>query len=441
MLLCLHKYISFSLVRFNRSYLHVESTYLWTTSLKSYTGNNDISAPCNFDILRDFVIQHDFFPREVTWNKSIVNYFVFQPTFCRFQYNYSLPRGYFPTCSDRNHLRRFLILGDSQGKRYYEAFVGMVQDWGFECAIVKKEEKRADAKYFSTGTRIREDDIVAHNRDCNKCRSTTLRCEHKATKVSRARETGDGSTTQLNAAYALYNVPDTQIDALNDKQNATKDPQLDAANDIQNAQLDTSRSAAMRNTHKETPLMQTSRKEQRHKQQDIKNSPSDAVLATKMIIQIEFIVMEHYLDTELHTYRSTKSENEHRCPSPPLVCEVSDTTQEMIFGEYLQDNYPDVIFLFGNNHFRKHAAYKSEMAIHNLAKIIDHYKPDSTKLIWLTTVGEYDPKKPEVWQNILLDGKYTVDERVSMLNQAVFAALKPLVGKRRRNFLPFWDIA
>ena len=79
-----------------------------------------------------------------------------------------------------------LLLGDSNGRRYYNALSKIFQQvGGYNCVTVKDEPRdlnMPNAVYYAQGTNISVDHIVVHQRDCFSCNNILSRCIHPNTK-------------------------------------------------------------------------------------------------------------------------------------------------------------------------------------------------------------------------------------------------------------------
>ena len=145
-------------------------------------------------------------------------------------------------------------------------------------------------------------------------------------------------------------------------------------------------------------------------------------------VHLEYLSMEYYHDVELTSVDDLNNV-------------ASKTTQEFYFKEYLQGNYPDVIFLFGNNHLTQANLSRHTRYIHELAHLLQENVPTSTVVVWIPSGPEYRPKKPARWRNATFDnGRYYIEEYIRVVNRAVFNTLKPVMTQERSNFLPFLDL-
>lgn len=158
-------------------------------------------------------------------------------------------------------------------------------------------------------------------------------------------------------------------------------------------------------------------------------------MVPRQTLQLEILAMDFYSDTELITYESGRLEN---CLP---TCTFSHTTQEFFFHEYLKGNFPDVLFLFGNNHYNKHNLNLLRIHISTLASLLRNTVPKTTSVVWFTTPGEWEEYRKENWKNQTFEGGvYKPQEYISLLNKAVFENLEPWMNEKYSNFLPFLDL-
>ena len=155
-------------------------------------------------------------------------------------------------------------------------------------------------------------------------------------------------------------------------------------------------------------------------------------------ITVEHIAMEFVLDTEITTYRGFH--NPEAC-KPGQQCFQSNTYQEMIFSEYLQRQYPDVIMLFQNSHDRMRKSLGVfDVNINYLVKLVENIVPQNTTVVWLSELEEYPPKKNVIWGNLTLEGGFNDSEHIHEFNKRLFGAIKPIVGKPNNNMHGFFDL-
>ena len=160
----------------------------------------------------------------------------------------------------------------------------------------------------------------------------------------------------------------------------------------------------------------------------------------KMTVQVEYVAMEFFLDTEVTTVRN-RWLNNCRTNKVTKMCSHSNTNQEFIFGEYLKGNYPDVILLFSPNHDKARGGLTKVRAdIEYLKMVIDMYVPARTKLVWFSKISECQRMKPDIWKNVTYGAHFKTNEQLVRLNKALFEVLQPAFVKTDSKIVPFFDI-
>ena len=159
-----------------------------------------------------------------------------------------------------------------------------------------------------------------------------------------------------------------------------------------------------------------------------------------MTVQVEYIVMEFFLDTEVTTVRNRWQKN-CRTNKVTKMCGQSNTNQEFIFGEYLKGNYPDVILLFSPSHDKARGGLiKVRSDIEYLKMIINMYVPARTKLVWFSKISECQRMKPNIWKNVTYGEKIKTNEQLVRLNRALFDVIQPEFTTADSKIVPFFDI-
>ena len=254
-------------------------------------------------------------------------------------------------CLVGHDIKKLLVLGDSNGKRYFSALQRLFGK-SATCKVVKSERRDAnrsalpDIDYFTRGTNLNPYDIVFHNRDCGGCRSSLLSCE--ANKVTGSRH--------------------------------------------------------------------------------------------NFRLQLEYVAMEFFMDTEVTTVRNQWRNNCRRINGGSF-CRQSNTYQEFILREYLHDNYPDILLLFSSSHDKaRHDLAMIEQNIYNLKSLIKQFVPTTTKVFWFSVIGENIDKKPTFWRHARFDGNFTTDEQNQRINKALFKALLPELSREDSIISTFFDM-
>ncbi|KAI0217212.1 hypothetical protein LSAT2_030907 [Lamellibrachia satsuma] len=156
-------------------------------------------------------------------------------------------------------------------------------------------------------------------------------------------------------------------------------------------------------------------------------------------LNIEYITMEFFQDTEVTTVRNRWQVN---CPhESPQGCHQSNTNQEFILSEYLVGNYPDVILLFSSSHDKsRYEQNKVRAYIDYLKMLISMYVPNRTQVFWFSKISENLQKKPKIWINVSFDGKYNTNEQIERLNRELFDVLRPEFTIKDGKISTFFDI-
>ena len=281
---------------------------------------------CSMEVIKKYCIDHNYFPTGGRWINS--SYF---PDLCRFP-STNITKERLRECLTRRNVKKVVVLGDSNGVRYFGATMKLLQTF-MPCKTVKREDGvyKPDVKYFTNGTKLKASDIVVHNRDCGGCTSIAVKCSHNT-----------------------------------------------------------------------------------------------------MEITIEYISMEYYMDTEITTVRNLWQHNCHPSKNAP-TCRQSNSYQEFIFSEYLEDNYPDVILLFSGSHdYLRYGLTKIRGDMEYLKMLIKKYVPEQTKLFWFSRISQYPKQKRESEEelNVLIERS----------NLELFDVLRTEFVETDGRILPFFDV-
>ena len=289
---------------------------------------------CSVEVIRKYCLDRNYFPTGGRWINS--SYF---PDLCRFP-STDITKERLRECLTRRNVTKVIVLGDSNGLRYFQAAKKLLERV-LRCGHIKHEidPTKPDMNYFTKGTKLNASDIVVHNRDCSGCTSVAMKCRDKANEID-----------------------------------------------------------------------------------------------------LEYIAMEYYIDTEITTVRNKWLNNCHRSKEAPL-CRQSNTYQEFIFGEYLEDNYPDVILLFSGNHDKARSGLSKIRAdMEYLKMIIKKYLPKQTKLFWFTKFPENLSQKSKFWNDVTFDGNLKTNAFIDRINLELFDVLRTEFVETGGRILPFFDM-
>ena len=160
-------------------------------------------------------------------------------------------------------------------------------------------------------------------------------------------------------------------------------------------------------------------------------------------LDVEYISMISMKDRDITTAPINIT---NPCSNPYKVCGYSETTQKFIFGEYLKSSavYHDWIWLFSSSHDKYNNGRQPINSIEEHARylsgILRYHVPPTSKLVWLTSPAEYPKLKPEKWQNITFEGKYSTEQQIRRQNEALFKVMKSVIENQYGSIYPFFDI-
>ena len=143
--------------------------------------NHNQNGRCDFQVIQDYIRNEKYFPNKGKWlgdhQGSIVT---FKPELC------SLPTVKdnlkLTSCFPKNEIKRILMLGDSNGMRYYLAMRNILRrSLNLNCSIVKQEvvssTNEPDGSYYIKGTNLSLNDIQTHERDATGSKSQLVYCK------------------------------------------------------------------------------------------------------------------------------------------------------------------------------------------------------------------------------------------------------------------------
>ena len=165
---------------------------------------------CSFDVIREHCVKHNYFPTGGHWVKDKHGQEVFVPDICGFTES-AINSKEAQHCLKRREVKRMLFLGDSNGIKYFETMVDLLNQT-FSCKLEKEHRSpnyMPDVTYFTNGTRLNAIDIVVHYRDCRQCYETLVAC-------SAPHEHGDSFTVKLEFLAMEYFL-DTEVTTVRTK--------------------------------------------------------------------------------------------------------------------------------------------------------------------------------------------------------------------------------
>ena len=307
---------------------HDEKPDIKASWRKSKTEAKGRKPLCTHKIFREYYAQNHKFPEEghvlgkkpplIRWEE------------CRFQFTMSQ----ILQCLTKQSIRKILLLGDSQGRGYFNVLVKLLGLNRFHCT----EKKSERAVYVDGGTNQTYPDLTYFN---DKKRRQSVKLTVSARNTS-------------SCLSSLYMCTDT---------------------------------------------------------------------ANVYSITTEFICMPNIRSTELTVKGSPGS------------------YQEFIFKQYLQNNFPDLIFFFiPLNHEKKHDVQSVATRMKHLVNLLHTYKNPSTKVYWISGTSEFEEKRTsDKWRNMLFGGLLATDA-IYLRNQEVFKLLEPDLMEPSSSFFGFFNL-
>ncbi|KAK2163301.1 hypothetical protein LSH36_82g06002 [Paralvinella palmiformis] len=118
------------------------------------------------------------------------------------------------------------------------------------------------------------------------------------------------------------------------------------------------------------------------------------------------------------------------------------TTQELILRYYLKDKHPDVFLIFlpfvhakGNTRLSR-----LPMEIEYLKGLVEEYLPNTTKLFYITSYGEFEERrKSSEWYEHSFEGMLARD-KIDKMNRILYDVLEGDLLKRDGRYFGFFDL-
>ena len=134
---------------------------------------SSVRKPCTMADIQTYISRNDFFPDKGTWIMNKRKPIRWSPDLCTFQnttHNIDVDQ-----CFRKKTVSRVLVLGDSNGLRYFSALNKFFKN----CKMVRQEGGRPrepDVTYFSTNSNVSKSDLRFQERDCSGCKSQLKTC-------------------------------------------------------------------------------------------------------------------------------------------------------------------------------------------------------------------------------------------------------------------------
>jgi len=148
-------------------------------------GNRSVQQPfCSFLVLQAAVDNKTgYLSANGTWERTANGGDVikFKPTICKYKYGINWPASSLKLCLAARSVQRIVLMGDSNGARYQEAFIRFLNATDYRCKTVKVERtprNKVDAEFYITD-KVSLKDIRVHDRGCSGCRSSHVTCQSR----------------------------------------------------------------------------------------------------------------------------------------------------------------------------------------------------------------------------------------------------------------------
>ncbi|KAK2158938.1 hypothetical protein LSH36_161g03009 [Paralvinella palmiformis] len=118
------------------------------------------------------------------------------------------------------------------------------------------------------------------------------------------------------------------------------------------------------------------------------------------------------------------------------------TTQELILRYYLKDKHPDVFLIFLPFVHAKENIRLSRlpMEIEYFKGLVEEYLPNTTKLFYITSYGEFEEqRKSSEWYKHLFEGMLARD-KIDKMNRILYDVLEDDLLKRDGRYFGFFDL-
>ncbi len=154
-------------------------------------------------------------------------------------------------------------------------------------------------------------------------------------------------------------------------------------------------------------------------------------------LEVEHLAQTMILDDSLQlTYPSYKD------AAISLNKVWSITSQEFVFRYYLKDKHPDVFLIFLPFAHAKHNIHLSRlpMEIEYFKKLVEEYLPNTTKLFYFPSYGEFEQaRNGSNWSNHLFEGMLA-REKIDKMNRVLYKVLEEDLLKPGGRYFGFFDL-
>ena len=141
---------------------------------------------CSLQNINRYILSNSVFPGGGHWDNLTDQYVHYTSEYCNLLPPFLVTKHASLFMSIAKP-RKIMLTGDSQGKRYTDAFLWHLGNIGYWCKTLKSEGVneggyQPDKAYFLQGTGIKAHTVVMPRRTCHSCLSFYSRCQNPTTK-------------------------------------------------------------------------------------------------------------------------------------------------------------------------------------------------------------------------------------------------------------------
>lgn len=137
---------------------------------------------CSLKFFKNYIKYNHKFPKRGYWDVNSDRP-VFHPKTCYLQYGYEIPQVYLNKCLTKLNVSSFLSIGDSMGRRLFDAISDILKCYTIAKEnVIKAAEPIPDAKYYvKIGRKEWEHRFNLSKRGCTSCQSKRHKCTFSKT--------------------------------------------------------------------------------------------------------------------------------------------------------------------------------------------------------------------------------------------------------------------
>ena len=146
---------------------------------------NPTKPVCSLSVIKEYMLDKGYFPTNGSWLTRTLHY----PS-CQYRVDTCILQS---PSQAQNSLKKYMrikrpkritVIGDSNGRRHFDALSRLVRKIGYSCSVLKKEKNgyQPTVQYYTQGTGMAEEALVLRNRTCHSCNSQLNICLNMETK-------------------------------------------------------------------------------------------------------------------------------------------------------------------------------------------------------------------------------------------------------------------